>query len=361
MITKLNEQKPWWKANLNKKIILRNIKKTVDNNHITFSKNCFEIEKNLKKILKVKHVILTNSGTSALFMATLAANIQKRRRVFCPIMTWSGTINGALYANKQISFIDNNKNSLNANYFSLSKKLKKKDILFLTHINGKSAYDSKTFKMIKKKKVFVIEDAAQAFLVKDFKNKYLGTQFDIGCFSLSYTKMCNMVYGGFCVTNNNKLASILKTIRNNGVNNPHQIANNIGGNFKPNDINASVGIHSLKLSNQNKKILIENYKYYKKNLKNNKIKLLDFNNLNKEFPLYIEALTANRNKLFKFLKKKKIGYSFSTRSLSLSPHIKLNKIFKNAEEIDKKLLRLPSGPGYNKRDLSKIIKFLNKY
>ena len=132
-------------------------------------------------------------------------------------------------------------------------------------------------------------------------------------------------------------------------------------NFKPNDINASVGIHSLKLSNQNKKILIENYKYYKKNLKNNKIKLLDFNNLNKEFPLYIEALTANRNKLFKFLKKKKIGYSFSTRSLSLSPHIKLNKIFKNAEEIDKKLLRLPSGPGYNKRDLSKIIKFLNKY
>ena len=80
MIRKLNEQKPWWKANLNKKNIIKNLKKTVNNNHITFSKNCFKIEQNLKKILKVKNVILTNSGTSALFMATLAARIKNRRK-----------------------------------------------------------------------------------------------------------------------------------------------------------------------------------------------------------------------------------------------------------------------------------------
>ena len=122
MIKKLNEQKSWWKPYLNKKVILNNLKKTVNNNHITFSKNCYQIEQNLKKILGVKYVILT--------------------------------INGALHSKKNVTFIDNVKNSSNANYFSLSSKIKQKDILFITHLNGKSAYNSKTFKMIKKKKSF---------------------------------------------------------------------------------------------------------------------------------------------------------------------------------------------------------------
>ncbi len=361
MIAKLNEQKPWWKAHLNKKIIIKSLKKTVNNNHITFSKNCLQIERYLKKILGVKHVILTNSGTSALFMATMVASLKQKGRVFCPIMTWSGTINGALYANKDVTFIDNLKNSINANYFSLSKKVKQRDILFITHLNGKSAYDSKTFKMIKRKKVFVIEDAAQSFLAKDYRNKFLGTQFDIGCFSLGYTKMCNMIYGGFCVTNNNKLAALLKIVRNNGVDNSQQIAKNIGGNFKPNDVNACIGLNSVQNGYKNKKKLIEIYNLYKNNLKNDKINLITYKNLDNEFPIYIEATINNRNNFFKYLKKKNIGYSYSTRSLSKSPHLKLPQSFKYAKEMDDKLVRLPSGPGYNKKDLLGIIKKLNKY
>lgn len=361
MIVKLNEQKSWWKAYLNKKVILKNLKETVNNNHITFSKNCYQIEKKLKKILGVKHVILTNSGTSALFMATMVAVISHKGRVFCPIMTWPGTINGALHAKKNVTYIDNVKNSLNANYFYLLNKIKQKDILFITHLNGKSAYDSKTFKMIKKTKAFVIEDAAQSFLAKDYKNKFLGTQFDIGCFSLGYTKMCNMIYGGFCVTNSDKLANLLKIVRNNGVAKSGQIATNIGGNFKPNDVNACIGLDSLANAFRNKKKLIENYNLYAKNLKNKKLNLIRYKNLNNEFPTYIDVVTNNRNNFFKYLKKNNIGYSYSTRSLAKSPHLQILKKFKYANEMDNKLVRLPSGPGYHKKDLLKIIKKLNKY
>lgn len=361
MIKKLNEQKSWWKPYLNKKVILNNLKKTVNNNHITFSKNCYQIEQNLKKILGVKYVILTNSGTSALFMATMVALMRQTGRVFCPIMTWSGTINGALYAKKNVTFIDNVKNSSNANYFSLSNKIKQKDILFITHLNGKSAYNSKTFKMIKKKKVFVIEDAAQSFLARDYRNKFLGTQFDIGCFSLGYTKMCNMIYGGFCVTNNKKLANLLKIVRNNGVAKSGQIATNIGGNYKPNDVNACVGLDSLKNGFKNKKKLIQIYNLYEKYLKNRKLNLISYKNLNNEFPTYIDVTTNNRNNFLKYLKRKNIGYSYATRSLSKSPHLKLSQKFKFADEMDSRLVRLPSGPGYNKKDLLSIIKKLNNY
>tara|TARA_Y100000816_G_C26089290_1_gene575358 strand:- start:780 stop:1862 length:1083 start_codon:yes stop_codon:yes gene_type:complete len=357
----LNEQKPWWKASSNELVYIKNLKNTVNDGHITFSKNCIKIENYLKKILKVRYVILANSGTSALFMATLAANLENKKKVFCPVMTWSGTINGSLYSQKKIEFIDNKKGDVNAEYKSFVNKIGKNDILFLTHLNGKSAYDKQLYKILKKKNFFVIEDAAQAFLAKDFNNKYLGTQFDIGCFSLSYTKMCNMVYGGFCVTNNLKLAKLLKTIRNNGVDNDKQIANSVGGNFKPNDLNASIGIESLNSAFRNKKKLVEIYKTYKKYLKNKKINILKYNNLKKEFPIYIEVVVENRNKFINFLKKKKIGYSYSTRSLSRSKHIYSKRLFKNADKIDKMLLRLPSGPGYNKKDIIKIVNQLNEF
>ena len=357
----LNEKKPWWKTYINKKKVLDNLKRSVIDNHITFGKNCLSLEKKLKKFLKVKNVILTNSGTSALFMATLASNIHRKKKVFSPVMTWSGTINGALYANKKLSFIDNKKDTINANYKSILDKIKKNDILFMTHLNGKCAYSKYEYKELKKKKIFIIEDAAQSFMCKDFNNNYLGTQFDIGCFSLSYTKMCNMVYGGFCVTNNNNLAKSLRKIRNNGVDNDIQIATAKGGNFKPNDLNACVGLFSLSIKNKIKKKLTLNYNFYKKKLNNEKIKILDYPNLNKEFPTYIEVLVENRKKLIKFLNKKKIGYSYTTRNLAISKHLKVKKKFKNAEEIDNKILRLPSGTGYKISELNKIVKLLNRY
>ena len=361
MLKKFNEQKLWWKPNLNFNKIIKNAKITIKNNHITFSKNCIFLENFLKKKLKVKHIVLCNSGTSALFMATLVAKIHKKKKIFSPAITWPGTINGALYANKKIKLIDSRKKEINANYNSILNKINRNDLLFITHMNGKSAYDRDLFYKLKKKKIFIIEDAAQSFLVKDFKNSYLGTSFDIGCFSLGITKMCNMVYGGFCATNNDKIYSDLKRIRNNGEDNEYQITTSPGGNFKPNDLNASVGMYSLKNCETNIKNLIKVYETYDKNLKNNKLELINFDIKNGDIPLYIEILTNNRKKLIQYLKKNKIGYSYSTRTLSISPHIKKGNRCKNAEEIDQKLLRLPSGPGYPLNEIKLIINKLNKF
>jgi len=356
-----NEKKGWWKPHpLNSKI-LNEINKTIKNNHVTFGKNSILLEKKLGKILKVKNVILCTSGTSALYMATLASNIATRRKVFSAVMTWSGAINGPLYAGKKIDFIDNKINSINADYEKVLNKLTKKDVLYLTHLNGKCGYDRNIFNILKKRKIFVIEDASQALLVKDFKNDYLGTKFDIGCFSLSYTKMLNMIYGGFCVTNNNNIAKHLRTIRNNGVDNNLQIASSIGGNFKPNDINVLFGLNSINKIHQIKSKLIKIYRFYKKNLKNKNISLIKYDNLKKEFPTYIEVLTNNRKKLINYLAAKNIGCSYSIRSLHLSRHLKIGNKFKNASNIDKNILRLPSGPGYSISELSKIIRYINKF
>jgi len=356
-----NEKKKWWKPFPVNQEVLSIIKKTVKNNHITFGKNCLNLEKKLARILKVKHVILTTSGTSALYMATLALDSENKGKIYSPLMTWAGSINPILFSKKKISFIDNKINSTNADYKKIFNKIKKNDVLYLTHLNGKSGYDREVYNFLKKKNLFVIEDASQALLSKDFNNNYLGTKFHIGCFSLSYTKMLNMIYGGFCVTNSKSVAKKLRSIRNNGVDNNFQIASSIGGNFKPNDINASFGLSSIDKIYYIRSKLIKIYKLYKKQLKNKYIKLIEFNNLKNEFPTYIEVLTNNRKKLIDYLETNNIGYSYSIRSLHLSKHLKIKNKFKNADEIDRNILRLPSGPGYSFSELSKIISCINKF
>ena len=46
----------------------------------------------------------------------------------------------------------------------------------------------------------------------NLKNKFFGTLFEVGCFSLSITKIVNMVYGGFCTTNSKTIANKLRQL-----------------------------------------------------------------------------------------------------------------------------------------------------
>ena len=108
-----------------------------------------------------------------------------------------------------------------------------------------------------------------------------------------------------------------------------------------------------------KKFVHHNFLYFEKS--NPKVSDLEFDNLKNEFPTYIEVLTNNRKKLINYLKAKNIGCSYSIRSLHLSKHLKITNKFKNASNIDKQILRLPSGPGYSIAELSKIIRYINKF
>jgi dTDP-4-amino-4,6-dideoxygalactose transaminase len=358
----LNEQKTWWKPFATLKLNIASTTKLLKKNKATLGKVTSDLEKALQNMLRVKHVILTNSGTSALYMATLLSQVHERKNIYSPAINWPGSINGALYAGKKLHLIDSKRNFINGNYSSILGKINKNDLLYLVHLNGKPAYcDQSIIKSWKKKKFFIIEDAAQSFMVRDYQNKFLGTRFDVGCFSLGITKICNMIYGGFCVTNNSKYAKLLKQIRNNGVLNNKQKPNGIGGNFKPSDLHSAIGINSIKNFSLIKKNLIKVYTSYKKNLKNKHIKMFDYNLERHEIPSYIEVLCKRRTKLINFLKKNKIETSYSTRLLNLSKKFVISRKIPNAKNFDNQLLRLPCGPGYSLNKIKKIITLLNKF
>ena len=66
--------------------------------------------------------------------------------------------------------------------------------------------------------LFLIEDACQALFSKN-THGFLGTQSDIGCFSLGVTKLITTGQGGFVATNNENLYDKMVLIKNNGMKN----------------------------------------------------------------------------------------------------------------------------------------------
>ena len=312
---------PWFKPFNNKLELYKKIPNFIQKNKITMGNYSYKLEKKLKKILKVKHVVLTTSGTSALMMATLALGIKGKTKVICTNMTWIASINPSLICGADLHLVDTIKASQKVDFIKLNKLIKKvrPDVVILVHLCGEPVYNKEFDSLKKKFKFKVIEDAAQSFLVKDENKKFVGTKYDVGCFSLSITKIINMVYGGFCVTNNSNLARKLISIRNNGVNaEPEnaklELASQPGLNLKPSDLHSYIGLLNLNKKNNILARVNELFLLYKKKLNNKNIKLLEVNFLNKP-TIYVSALIKNKLNFEKFCKKNKITIHLGTRCI----------------------------------------------
>ena len=175
-----------------------------------------------------------------------------------------------------------------------------------------------------------------------------------------------MIYGGFCTTNSDKLAEKLTAIRNNGVKSQEwflkfELASHLGLNLKPSDLHSTIGLVSLKRKNISTSNLLNIYKYYKKNLKNKKLKL-EIIEGKFSVPAYVQVFVKNRNFFFSYCEKNEIGLHTGVRCLSETAAFRNNKLkLKNSLYLSKHLVRLPSGPGYKLNEIAKIVDILNAY
>jgi len=359
---------PWFKQIHTSKDFTKSLNSVVNKKKMTMGYQTTQVENYLKKMLSVKHVILTTSGTSALMMATMASGIKHDDVVISPNYTWVATTNPSKIMGANVKLVDTSPYSEQVSFNILNKNIKKykPKLVLLVHLNGQPAYNNEFHKLKKKNKFLVIEDAAQSILSKTNFNISCGTRYDIGCFSLGITKAISMVYGGFCTTNSNKLAEKLFAIRNNGV--PSQewfqkseMALHLGLNLKPSDLHSCIGLINLKKSKIISKNLLNIYKYYNKNLKNNKLELEKIYGKN-SIPTYVQVFVKNRKKFISYCKKNKIGFHIGTMCLTDSgPFKKYKKKFPNAKLVSQRLVRLPSGPGYKLSEIKKVVKILNRY
>ena len=232
----------------------------------------------------------------------------------------------------------------------------------------------KIIKIAKKYNLKIIEDCAQAQGAK-FKNKYVGSFGDAGCFSFYPTKILGGYGdGGFVTTNSFDLYNKIKRIRFYGIENNNKknkfnnkyYSNEHGINSRISEMHSS--ILNLKLPyvnswiNKRRKIA----KIYSKILKNTSLKLPSENKSCRHvFHLYV-VFHPKRDFIIRELKKRNIhiniNYPFPIHKMKgyknniskKSPHLPMT------ENKAKGIFSLPLYPTIKIADVLKISKSIKK-
>ena len=193
-----------------------NILKVLKNKKFADGEFQSRAENQIKKLVKAKIVKLTQSCSSALEIAMILANVKENDEVIIPSYTFTSTANCILLRKAKPIFADINLNDINLSVESVEKKITNRTkAIILVHYGGVSCDMDKFIELKKKYNLFIIEDAAHAFLGK-YKNKYLGTIGDFGAFSFHETK--NIVGGqcGALIINNEKYLNRANIILDKG-------------------------------------------------------------------------------------------------------------------------------------------------
>ncbi|WP_096023499.1 dTDP-4-amino-4,6-dideoxygalactose transaminase [Campylobacter lanienae] len=225
-----------------------------------------------KKQLDCKQTLLVHSGTAALEMAAILADLKPGDEVIMPSYTFCSTANAFVLQGAIPVFIDIRPDTLNIDETKIEGAITDKTkAIVVVHYAGVACEMDVIMNIAKRHNLLVIEDAAQAF-DSFYKGRPLGTIGDIGCFSFHETKNIMSGEGGLFVTNNEKLAERAEIIREKGTNRSKFFRGQVdkytwvdkGSSYLPSDIIAAYLYSILEISDQiqTKRISVWQ-KYYK--------------------------------------------------------------------------------------------------
>ncbi|WZL71643.1 dTDP-4-amino-4,6-dideoxygalactose transaminase [Clostridiaceae bacterium 35-E11] len=200
----------------------------------------------LEKKFQVKKAFMITSATHALEIATMLIDLQPGDEVIMPSFTFPSTANAVLLRGAKPVFCEIDENTLNIDPKKILEKITPKTKAIIpVHYAGIGCDMDKIMDIAKSHHLHVIEDAAQAVNAK-YKDKYLGTWGDIGCYSFHGTKNFTSGEGGAILLNTNDESLIKKVemIRQKGTNRNQFVRGeidaytwmNIGSSYVPSDI-----------------------------------------------------------------------------------------------------------------------------
>lgn len=202
-------------------------------------------EKEIANWLGSPHAIACNSGTSALHLAMLAADIKQGDEVLVPAHTFIATIWGVLYVGATPVLCDVDAATGTIDLSDAARRVTSRTRAIIpVHLYGQPADLAAASSLAAKHGLQVIEDNAQAIGAK-FDGRQLGTRGKLGCFSFYPGKnLGGAGEGGLVTTADDQLASRMRTLRNHGQSERY-IHGEVGYNYRMDGIQAVVLRHKL--------------------------------------------------------------------------------------------------------------------
>ena len=326
-----------------------------------------KFEKNFSKFVNSKYSIAVTNGTSALEIAFRAIDV-KNQEVIVPTNTFFATIIAIIKAGGIPVLCDNEVDSPDISLNEIIKKITKKTkAICVVHVGGIISDEIESLvKLCKKKKLFLIEDAAHAHGSYLNKKLHAGTIGDIGCFSFYPTKVMTTGEGGMITTNNNKLFKQMNSYKNFGRRSNPNLIDFLGFNHKISEFTAILGILELeriKKRIQKRKALVMRYF---KNLKNNKKYNVIVQNMGRSSYYKCIIKTKIRSEIIeKFCKQNGIQLTGKVWNIPIHKQNVFKKYlnkdkFLNAEKFCEYHICPPNYPELTLGDIDYVCSILNK-
>ncbi|MFD3157502.1 LegC family aminotransferase [Haloimpatiens sp. FM7330] len=225
------------------------IKECLDTNWVS-SVGSFvnKFEEDFSKYINAKKSVVTMNGTTALELALRTLGIGEEDEVIVSSLTFISPINTIKYVGAEPVFADACRDTYVMDADKIEQLITSKTKAIIpVHIYGHPVDMNKIMKIAKKYNLFVIEDATES-LGSLYKDKYVGTIGDIGCFSFNGNKLITTGAGGMLVTNNEKYgerAKFLSTQTKVVNENKSFYHPEIGYNFRMPNLLAAMGCAQL--------------------------------------------------------------------------------------------------------------------
>jgi len=341
-------------------------------------KNISLIKKQIKKIFGFKSIHLTNSCTSALEICALILNLKKNDEIIVPSFSFVTTGSSFVRVGCKLRYCDIEKNNLMPSFDQIKKRVNKNTkAVVIIHYQGYSVdFLDKLKNFCSKKKIYLIEDAAQSF-GSYFKNKPLGSFGDFACFSFHETKNLHSGVGGMLVVNNKKFLKKSYFVFDKGTDR-HLVQTGkqkyyswvtVGSSFLLSELVASYlypQILSYKNIIKNRSKLYLRYLYnFNKWLKNEFYLTNNYKYIYNFHAFVIILKNYDREKFLKYLKKYNINAVISYVPLHKS---KAGKMYKkkgdnlnNTNNFVNKVVRLPLHNHLSIKDIDFVCDKIKKY
>jgi dTDP-4-amino-4,6-dideoxygalactose transaminase len=180
--------------------------------------DCQQLEQALAQYCRVKHAIACASGSDALLLALMAAEVGPGDEVLVPSYTFFATASAVARLGARPVFVDIDPATYNLDPTRLARAIgPKTKAIVPVHLYGQCVDMDAVLDVARRHDLAVIEDAAQA-IGAEYLGRRAGGIGDIGCLSFYPTKNLGAFGdGGLVTTNRDDLAEKLRLLRVHGM------------------------------------------------------------------------------------------------------------------------------------------------
>jgi len=347
------------------------IKSCFDKNWITEGPLSKLFVEKLLSMIGAKYGVLAPNGTLSLYLALRAAGIGPGDEVIVPNFTFIASANSIEMVGAKPIFCDV-KDDLHLDIEKCEKLVTRKTKAIMpVHIYGMACNMDEVMELANRKKLKVIEDAAQAIGIT-WNGKHTGTFGDVSSFSFFADKTLTTGEGGLVVTDNEEIYKKLLYLRNQGrIDRGSFIHPEMGYNFRMTDLQCAVGLAQLEKFDEIVKKKAKILQTYKKYL-DPSIRVIEPPVQSNHIPFRVcITVPGGSDKLMEFMRESGIETRTFFYPLHLQPCYKEKKsIFsflkkKPTLEVSERLYNegvcLPSFVSIQTKDIKYICEKINKF